>query len=127
MPSSKEWSPREFDALTKELMSGGDCFCVHIGLLKKLGIEAAVFLYFLIDYHSLVKQSSKYKWDDGWFYCTVDTMEKELGVPQRTQIRALKFLMEEELLEFKNRGLPAKRHVRINTANVTRIISELGG
>ena len=126
MPSSKEWSPREFDALVTGLMSGGGWFCIHRGLLKKLGMEAAVFLHFLINYHSRVKQSGKYKWDDGWFYCTVDTMEKELGVPQRTQIRALKFLMEDGLLEFKNRGLPAKRHVRINTQEVARLIAEWG-
>lgn len=56
----------------------------------------------------------------GWFYCTSNTLERDLAIPQQVQTRILKKLKERGYIKTERRGIPSKRHVRLVRKKITR-------
>jgi hypothetical protein len=103
------------------LLDAGGWFPTHRALIKKIGIEAAVVLQYLINYKSRVGDS------DGWFYCTIEKMKDELGISTRTQRRLIGNLIEENLIESKQMGgPPARRHFKLNTKAISEVVLKWG-
>lgn len=119
-----EWTKEEFTNLTTGMFSSDAWFMVHRGLLGELDVESAFLLHFLINFHLRVKRSRGYRWDNGWFYCTVERMEEEIGLLAGAQIRILKSLSERTppLIEIAKMKMPARRHIRINCHEISQII-----
>jgi hypothetical protein len=82
-------------------------------LAHAIGMDAAITLNAL-----LVKQAYYIKHgmldDDGFFYSTVDDLWAITTFSKFVQTSALKSLEEKGLLIIKVKGLPAKRHFKIN-------------
>lgn len=119
-----QWTSQTYDDLIQGILGASGWFPIHRALIKELGIEGAVVLQFLINFHQRVRHSPSYEWNDGWFYCTVAKLGSELNLSGYQQNRILSSLAEGEkpLVEFRKMGLPAKRHVRINAEAVVKII-----
>lgn len=60
-----------------------------------------------------------------WFYCKSTTVEKKLLLTQRQQLPILKRLKEKGFIEMERRGMPPKRHIKINMIEIGRAIDKL--
>lgn len=94
--------------LAKQLMSQNAFWTVNKCMAKKYGIETSVFLSALVDGASMMAN------EDGWFYQTIETLESITTLSRRKQASAISALANDGLIEVEVRGLPAKRHFKIN-------------
>jgi hypothetical protein len=56
--------------------------------------------------------------EDGWFFCSADTMENETTISAYKQAKCYKKLEEAGLIETKLKGLPAIKHFRIKDLTI---------
>ena len=146
MIAKVEYTREEFESMMEEdYMKSTGYFLVHQALVVKLGFDLACFLCGLIRFHHRVMKSPKYKWKEGWFYYTAQTMKNEYIIPgeydrngdpvsmmpERTQTRWLSALTRPSYsidgqtpIEIKRKGMPPKRHIRINTWWVKKVIKD---
>jgi ribosomal protein S18 len=73
------------------LMSDHGWFRMHKAIMLAFGLEGAVMIQYLVSVQAWLLRSGS-KWNDGWFYCTVDRIEKEIGVRPQVQVRILNHL-----------------------------------
>lgn len=72
----------------------------------------AIMLSYLINYARRMRAEEDHK---GWFYCTADTMQKQLTHLDRdAQHHRLKQLRDAGFIAYKKKGMPAKRYIYIN-------------
>ncbi len=112
--TERKWTRKEHDYLLGAIVQEGNWFKIHRAIIQELGIETAAVLHWLIKFHERVRKGKGYKWDDGWFFCTVEKMKGELILSADRQLRIIKRLVNKGFIEMKKKGLPARRHVRID-------------
>ena len=61
---------------------------------------------------------------DGWFYKTIGEFENELAMSRSVQDKAIEILVNKELIEKCVRGIPPKRHFRVNIKNVEKFLND---
>lgn len=61
---------------------------------------------------------------EGWFFSTIENIERETGIKEKQQASAIKALLDKKLLEKKLMGVPAKRYFRINADGIIALLSE---
>jgi len=64
--------------------------------------------------------------DCGWFYTTVQNVSERCGLSKYQQSESLKELAKLGLVEVSYRGIPRKRHVRVDTVRVIELINHKG-
>lgn len=65
--------------------------------------------------------------DKEWVYKTVDEMNKETLLTRREQERAVRIWKELRILEVQLRGLPRKRHFRIDVSQLITVLASQYG
>lgn len=90
-----------------------------------LGLEAAIV------YSSLIAKQVYYSQremldEDGWFYSTVDDLQESTTFKKSVQSKAVKILVENNLLETCRKGNPGRRSFRVldNVEALEKIIAE---
>lgn len=63
---------------------------------------------------------------DGYFYSTVEHLESETCLSGHEQRKAIAILVELNVLKVVSRGIPAKRHFRINFEGIAKLFDEIG-
>lgn len=82
--------------------------------------DEAIVLAFLIDHADRYIHLEKYK---GWFYCTMNKMEWELGIGQDKQSRVINKLIERGLIETRRVGTPImKRWITIKSDKLDELV-----
>lgn len=94
--------------ITKQLLLSKNYLVLNKIIVEALGIETAMILSVLADAEEMMSN------DDGWFYQTVETLEKHSTLSRYKQDMALKQLRDLKIIEQKNMGVPMTRHFRIN-------------
>jgi hypothetical protein len=61
---------------------------------------------------------------DGWFFSTIENIQKETGVKEKQQTSAIAKLISVNILEKKLMGLPAKRYFKINTQKLIELLAK---
>ena len=104
-----------------DLLRSDGSIIVNKKLANKIGLNEAVILSELI---------ARFKWheekeedQDGWFYCTTDTLENQTSLNRYYQDKAIDNLQELDLITKKTKGIPAKRYFKINTKQVVNIVT----
>lgn len=94
----------------------------HCSLAYVLGVEAAVLLHFIIE--RFVSHPHTHVVRDGvtWVLITADEIEYECGMRRKAQECALKTLRDQDLVEQKVFGMPARRYFSINTDNISSLV-----
>lgn len=77
-----------------------------------LGINAAIVYSALISKQVFYRQNLMLD-KDGFFYSTADDLEESTTLSARCQSAAIKKLIEAGLIEYKRKGIPAKRYFRV--------------
>lgn len=93
-------------------------------LVQKLGLTEAALIGELCSEYNYWK--SRGEASDGWFFSTVDNIEKETGIKKVTQATLLKRLSEVGVLKYQRRGLPPKRHILLDFDAIARILDDDG-
>lgn len=94
------------------LIASENFISVHRDLIKAFGVEAALLIGELaseFDYYS-----RRDKLVDGYFYSTVENIKDKTGLSEHQQRKAFKVLQENQIVEIKKMGIPAKRFVKID-------------
>jgi len=61
--------------------------------------------------------------DDGWFFRTRDQMQERCGLGKQAQRTAEKILVDLDLIETDRRGMPAKKHYRIDYSKLISLFN----
>ncbi len=79
-------------------------------------------------YQSLISKSKYYQEhgrdNNGWFYCTIDSLRESTALAYKAQRRAIEQLVELGLVEYRRMGLPARRFFRI-IADVENVLTSI--
>lgn len=93
-------------------------------IVQRLGLSEAVLIGELCSEYNYWK--SRGGGSDGWFFSTVENIERETGIKKVTQASLLKKLSEAGLLKYQRRGLPPKRHIFLDFDAIARILDDDG-
>lgn len=96
-----------------ESLSHDNYLVVNKTLIKIFGINGSLFISELFYRRKLYAESGKLT-EDGFFYATVNDIEKETTLSEYQQNQILTVLQNEGLVKVEKRGLPAKRHIFID-------------
>lgn len=93
---------------------------VNRDLIKIVGLEGAVVLGELAseyDYYF-----NKEELEDGYFYSTIENIENNTGLSEHRQRKVMNTLKEQEILDIKLSGMPARRYIKINEEQLSKLL-----
>jgi|SRR5699024_5604904 len=102
--------------MPKNLIRSSNYWVLNKTLVKRLGIETAFLLTNLIEAEHMMKTK------DGWFFQTIEKLEKVSTLSRYKQEKCIEKLREEGLIDVEVKGLPAKRYFRINDQRLAEFI-----
>ena len=104
----------------KHLLSSSAFLVVNKFMAKQLGLNATILLSDLISKEEYFIEHNKIK--EGWFFNTLDNIEKDTTLTPFQQRNALKTLLKYQIIEVKRMGTPAKKHFKINAQQVMKFL-----
>lgn len=105
-----------------EALDFTDYIQVNRTLIRKLGLNEAVLIGELA--YECRTWKRKGKINDGWFYSTVENVERQTGINAYYQRLALQHLSELGVVEVEYYGLPRSRHIRVSGIRVTQLMED---
>lgn len=103
------------------LISSNNFIVLNKTLISLLGIEEALMLGELASEYDYWVNQGKTK--DGWFFSTVENVERNTNLSKHRQKKALENLQKQGLVTVERKGMPAKRYIRINEDAISQILS----
>jgi len=88
-------------------------------LARNIGLNETVILAELISQYKYHKGRGELK--KGWFYCTIDKLEKNTTLNRYYQTKAIDNLKNLNLIKMERKGLPAKRYFKILENEIKRL------
>lgn len=89
---------------------------VNKAFVQKIGLIETTLLSLLLDRHTYFSQQNQT--DNGWFYCTGESLQNTLNLGRRPLDAALKNLETAHFVEVQRKGLPAKKYFRLSFDNI---------
>ena len=111
-----------FAAVIVEACAGSGWFKLPFIFLQTLPPDEAVLYAYLVD--QCKQLDAHLGRTEGWFYCTVRKIKKDVGIGPRTQTRVIKSLQRKGYIHTKKIGIPAKRHILIDPNALGELISD---
>jgi len=96
-----------------DLLRSDGSIVVNKKLAHAIGIDAAIMYSELISKQFYFESRGQIS-EDGFFFNTIENMQEDTALSKYQQTKAIKKLVELELIHHKNRGLPQKRYFKIN-------------
>lgn len=91
---------------------GSGYICVNKALMHNLGNDAAIVYAELVRNYLYYKKQDTMT-DDGYFFCTVESLQENCNVSKAQQNKIFKTLAEKGLVKLDYRGLPKRRYVSL--------------
>lgn len=104
-----------------DIIATSSYITLNKSIIKLLGLEEAVILGELASEFKYWEEKGQI--EDGWFYSTVENIEKNTSLSDFKQRKAIKSLKEKNIIEIKIRGIPAKRYIKINEEQVFELLN----
>ena len=95
------------------LLASSNFITVNKKIAQEIGLKEAVLLGELASEYEYWKGRNEVT-DDGYFYSAVSVVQNNTTLSERQQKSALSTLVSMSLVDVSIRGMPAKRHIRIN-------------
>lgn len=86
--------------------------------------EALVLAYLMSLERACADSKHKPEAMEGWTYCMIERMEKEMQIPKSKQARMLNKLEELGILHRKLFGFPVKRYFKVDRSRLVSLICE---
>src|SRR6056297_3255667 len=103
-----------------DLIKADGYITVSKELAREIGLQESIILSELISQYEYFKKENRLD-KNNYFYCTVDKMKKNTTISKKTQTRKINNLINLGLIEKKVKGLPAKRHFKINEKEILNL------
>ena len=94
----------------KNLLKHSNWIAINKQMVKLVGCNAAYMLGYLADKHDYFE--GKNELNQGYFYATAADVEADIHLSGREQETAITRLAEQNIIETKLKGIPARRHFR---------------
>ena len=91
---------------------------------EQYGLNAAVLLMQLVSEYNYYKDKETLT-PDGYFYSTVEHLENETCLSGHEQRKAINILTDLSVLKVVSKGIPAKRHFKINFEGIARLFDKI--
>jgi len=102
-----------------ELLSNDTFLMVNKSLLRQLkDCDEAIVLTELVSAYKYFKDQTT----DGWFFQTVDYLERDLGMTYYRQCAAINSLIKKQLVQTKRLGMPARRFFKLDMRNIQALL-----
>lgn len=108
-----------------DFLDSGNYIAVNRSLVRAYGLNVAVIVGELASEAKYWKRKGQLK--DGWFFSTVENIERATGLNSYYQRDAIKRLQELGFVETEYKGLPRKRYFRLNCMAIIQDIAEIEG
>ena len=105
------------------ILATSNFITVNRTIAEKVGLEAAVIFGELASESLYWQQNNPEQWD-GWFFSTVENLEKRTYLSAHSQRLALNKLQEQGWITIEKRGMPAKRYIRIHEEEIARVVND---
>lgn len=105
------------------LLSNDNFITVNKSIAAEVGLEAAVILGELAS--EFVYWQNIGGLEEGFFYSTIENLEKKTFLSGHSQRQALAKLQEKGWIDIAKKGIPAKRYIRINEENLIMFFNNL--
>lgn len=102
------------------LLSSSAFYIVNKQLVKDLGFNAALLLSDLISKREYFEQ--QFVVHHGWFFNTEENIKRDTTLTGYQQRKATDILVKYNLIETELRGIPAKKHFKINEQTVLEFL-----
>lgn len=113
--------------MTLKNLLGDDAFWqVNKAISRKTSIHAAVLLADLVSKREYFKKEG-FKMNGGWFFNTVENIQKDTTLSKFQQSSAIKELEKIGFINVEYKGNPRKRFYRVNDAVVVKFLVEHKG
>lgn len=107
--------------IIEELFDDNAWFRIPKIFVHQMGTDEAIMLAYLIFQSNRIKAHERRKGWDGWFYCRLSQMEKDLQILPRRQQRILKKLKNKRLIGHCRKGIPPRRYFKIQYDQIHKI------
>ncbi|MCP4336643.1 MAG: hypothetical protein GY679_02200 [Mycoplasma sp.] len=107
------------------ILSSRSFLKLHKDLLCDLGVRQTVLLSALLDkadYFGRMIEGQRGSWD-GWFFVSREDLFIDSRIPIESQKKIIDELKKKNVIETKLKGLPRKKHFRINDQGVSSSLS----
>jgi len=86
--------------------------------------DAALVLIYLVNHRRWTRKKQGELRTGGWFFCTRDRVQEDLGYTHKRQLRIFNKLIAEQWIKTKPMGPGAQRHVKINWRKLLTVLQE---
>ena len=105
-----------------KFFSSANYLPVNLCVARELGLETAVMLGELVSEHEFWESQGKLR-ADGYFYATVEKIEARTTLSKHKQLCAIEKLKVLGLIDVALKGMPSKRHFKINLDKLCEFFS----
>lgn len=103
------------------LIASENFIAVNKTLIRTFGIDEAIMLGELASEFEYWKKQGELD-ENGFFFSTIENIEDNTGIKEKKQRAILNSLKEQELIEIKLKGLPAKRYIKLNEEKLVAVL-----
>lgn len=104
------------------LLANDNYLIVNRTLMKELGLEESIIIGELASEYNYYKKNNTLEEND-YFYSTIENVEKNTGINEYKQRKALNNLKSKKIIDIKIKGIPAKRYIKINESKISEILN----
>ena len=105
-----------------KLIASSSFISVNKHVAKMFGLDSAVLIGELASESEY--WSEKGELSNGWFYSTIENVEEKTTLSAHKQRKALSVLQDAGIIDVEYKGLPKKRHIRINESKLLNAIDD---
>lgn len=103
-----------------KLLANDNFIILNRDLIREIGLDETILLAELGSEQDYWKRNSRLG-KDGFFYSTIDNIEKQIGFKKNKQLTLIKKLESLNLIEVKYHDMPKKRYIRVNVARLEKL------
>ena len=105
-----------------KLIASSSFISVNKHVAKMFGLDAAVLIGELASESEYWRENGEL--NNGWFYSTIENVEEKTTLSAHKQRKALSVLQDAGIIEVEYKGLPKKRHIRINERKLLNAVGD---
>lgn len=104
------------------ILANDNYIIVNRSLIKELGLKETIILGELASEYNYYKKTNELD-EDGYFYSTIENIENNTSLSSYEQKKCLDNLSKRGLIDVIIKGIPAKRHIKINTSQIINLFT----
>ena len=104
------------------ILANDNYIIVNRSLIKELGLKETIILGELASEYNYYKKVNELD-EDGYFYSTIENIEENTSLSSYEQKKCLDNLSKRGFIDVVLKGIPAKRHIKINTLQIINLFA----